>query len=89
MHASVALKRKLVVEWVPSCDLEDSTAEEVGLFMFAISIRPFYVRVKLINGDLLYLQTPEAYEKAWKLLKVSIKLHYLVMLLAHRHRVEI
>ncbi|CAN6336751.1 unnamed protein product [Urochloa humidicola] len=28
LHASVALNRKLVVEWVPSCDLEDSTAEE-------------------------------------------------------------
>ncbi|WVZ99676.1 hypothetical protein U9M48_044939 [Paspalum notatum var. saurae] len=28
LHASVALDRKLVVDWVPSCDLEDSTAEE-------------------------------------------------------------
>ncbi|KAG2617387.1 CTP synthase-like isoform X2 [Panicum virgatum] len=28
LHASVALNRKLVVDWVPSCDLEDSTAEE-------------------------------------------------------------
>ncbi|KAF8726756.1 hypothetical protein HU200_019228 [Digitaria exilis] len=28
LHASVALGRKLVVDWVPSCDLEDSTAEE-------------------------------------------------------------
>ncbi|CAL4901713.1 unnamed protein product [Urochloa decumbens] len=28
LHASVALNRKLVVEWVPSCDLEDSTAQE-------------------------------------------------------------
>ncbi|XP_066361762.1 uncharacterized protein [Miscanthus floridulus] len=41
LHASVALDRKLVVDWVPSCDLEDSTAEE----------------------------TPDAYEKAWELLK--------------------
>ncbi|CAL4909639.1 unnamed protein product [Urochloa decumbens] len=41
LHASVALNRKLVVEWVPSCDLEDSTAQE----------------------------TPDAYEKAWKLLR--------------------
>ncbi|KAL6848908.1 hypothetical protein ACP4OV_021491 [Aristida adscensionis] len=40
-HASVALERKLVVDWVPSCDLEDSAADE----------------------------TPEAYEKAWDLLK--------------------
>ena len=30
LHASVALNRKLVVDWVPSCDLEDSTAEEVS-----------------------------------------------------------
>nr|CAB3464402.1 unnamed protein product [Digitaria exilis] len=28
LHASVALGRKLVVDWVPSCDLEDSTEEE-------------------------------------------------------------
>ncbi|CAL4894957.1 unnamed protein product [Urochloa decumbens] len=28
LHASVALNRKLVVEWVPSCDLEGSTAQE-------------------------------------------------------------
>ncbi|AQK92320.1 uncharacterized protein [Zea mays] len=28
LHASVALDRKLVVDWVPSCDLEDSTAKE-------------------------------------------------------------
>jgi CTP synthase len=43
LHASVALDRKLVVDWVPSCDLEDSAATE----------------------------TPDAYEKAWDLLKVS------------------
>ncbi|XP_052155494.1 uncharacterized protein LOC127773468 isoform X2 [Oryza glaberrima] len=41
LHASVALDRKLVVDWVPSCDLEDSAATE----------------------------TPDAYEKAWDLLK--------------------
>ncbi|KAM3300359.1 hypothetical protein ACQJBY_041394 [Aegilops geniculata] len=41
LHASVALDRKLVVDWVPSCDLEDSAAKE----------------------------TPDAYEKAWGLLK--------------------
>uniref|UniRef100_A0A452ZZ04 CTP synthase (glutamine hydrolyzing) n=1 Tax=Aegilops tauschii subsp. strangulata TaxID=200361 RepID=A0A452ZZ04_AEGTS len=41
LHASVALDRKLVVDWVPSCDLEDSAAVE----------------------------TPDAYEKAWGLLK--------------------
>lgn len=41
LHASVALGRKLVVDWVPSCDLEDSTAEEVS---FALSILLFYVR---------------------------------------------
>ncbi|WVZ69430.1 hypothetical protein U9M48_018218 [Paspalum notatum var. saurae] len=28
LHASVAVERKLVVEWVPSCDLEDSSAKE-------------------------------------------------------------
>ncbi|KAM0871239.1 hypothetical protein ACQ4PT_039517 [Festuca glaucescens] len=41
LHASVAMERKLVVEWVCSCDLEDSAAKE----------------------------TPEAHQKAWKLLK--------------------
>ena len=30
---SVALDRKLVVDWVPSCDLEDSAAEEVSFFI--------------------------------------------------------
>lgn len=29
LHASVAMERKLVVEWIPSCDLEDSSAKEV------------------------------------------------------------
>ncbi|CAO2204213.1 unnamed protein product [Urochloa humidicola] len=28
LHASVAMERKLVVDWVPSCDLEDSSARE-------------------------------------------------------------
>ena len=42
MHASVALDRKLVVDWVPSCDLEDSTAEEVS-FIYALSILLFYI----------------------------------------------
>ncbi|XP_006644451.1 CTP synthase-like [Oryza brachyantha] len=28
LHASVAMGRKLVVEWVPSCDLEDAAAKE-------------------------------------------------------------
>ncbi|KAF7037062.1 hypothetical protein CFC21_047530 [Triticum aestivum] len=41
LHASVAMERKLVLEWVPSCDLENSAAKE----------------------------TPEAHQKAWKLLK--------------------
>jgi CTP synthase len=31
LHASVAMERKLLVEWVCSCDLEDSAAKEVGL----------------------------------------------------------
>jgi hypothetical protein len=31
LHASVAMERKLVVDWVPSCDLEDSSAREVSL----------------------------------------------------------
>ncbi|VAH77966.1 unnamed protein product [Triticum turgidum subsp. durum] len=41
LHASVAMERKLVLEWVPSCDLEDSASKE----------------------------TPEAHQKAWRLLK--------------------
>jgi len=28
LHASVAMERKLIVDWVPSCDLEDSSARE-------------------------------------------------------------
>lgn len=31
LHASVAMERKLVVDWVPSCDLEDPSAREVSL----------------------------------------------------------
>jgi hypothetical protein len=38
LHASVAMERKLVVEWVPSCDLEDSSAKEVGLVVGIESI---------------------------------------------------
>lgn len=41
LHASVTMERKLVLEWVPSCNLEDSAAKE----------------------------TPEAHQKAWKVLK--------------------
>ncbi|XP_078168921.1 CTP synthase family protein [Carex rostrata] len=41
LHASVACHRKLVVDWVASTDLEDSTA----------------------------MESPEAYEKAWDLLR--------------------
>jgi hypothetical protein len=33
LHASVALDRKLVVDWVPSCDLEDSAVEVVSFFI--------------------------------------------------------
>jgi CTP synthase len=32
-HASVFMERKLVVDWVPSCDLEDSAAKEVSLLL--------------------------------------------------------
>ncbi|KQK09001.1 hypothetical protein BRADI_2g45390v3 [Brachypodium distachyon] len=28
LHASVVMERKLVVEWIPSCDLEDSAAKD-------------------------------------------------------------
>jgi CTP synthase len=42
LHALVALDRKLVVDWVPSCDLEDSTAEEVS-FIYALSILLLYI----------------------------------------------
>ncbi|XP_072993045.1 uncharacterized protein [Typha latifolia] len=41
LHASVVCRRKLVVDWVPSSDLEDETAKEA----------------------------PDAYRKAWNLLK--------------------
>lgn len=33
LHASVAMDRKLVVEWVPACDLEDPSAKEVSFIM--------------------------------------------------------
>lgn len=29
MHASVARRKKLVVDWVPACDLENEMAKEV------------------------------------------------------------
>ena len=38
LHASVAMERKLVVEWVPSCDLEDSSAKEVSFIMGTESV---------------------------------------------------
>lgn len=43
LHASVALDRKLVVDWVPSCDLEDSAAEEVS-FLYLINCSFPYLR---------------------------------------------
>ena len=33
MHASVACRRKLIIDWVLSSDLEDATAKEV-IFSF-------------------------------------------------------
>jgi hypothetical protein len=42
LHESVALDRKLVVDWVPSCDLEDFTVEEVS-FIYALPILHFYI----------------------------------------------
>lgn len=33
LHASVAHRRKLVVEWVPASDLEETTLKEVGLIV--------------------------------------------------------
>lgn len=32
MHASVAQRKKLFVDWVPATDLEDPTAKEVLIF---------------------------------------------------------
>jgi CTP synthase (UTP-ammonia lyase) len=37
LHASVAMERKLLVEWVCSCDLEDSAAKEVGLADYGLT----------------------------------------------------
>jgi CTP synthase len=37
-HASVFMERKLVVDWVPSCDLEDSAGKEVSLLFGMKSI---------------------------------------------------
>lgn len=65
-----------MVDWVPSCDLEDSTEEEVSFFVLCL---PYYqlcssmLENVLLNGAFLHLQTPDAYEKAWETLKVSIK----------------
>jgi CTP synthase len=30
LHASVSLRKKLVVDWIPASDLEDETAKEVS-----------------------------------------------------------
>lgn len=29
LHASVALKKKLVIDWIAACDLENATEKEV------------------------------------------------------------
>lgn len=30
LHASVDLRKKLVIDWIPACDLEDATEKEVS-----------------------------------------------------------
>lgn len=45
LHASVAFHRKLCVDWVPACDLEDATLQEVNfvsLLLFS-SLLIFYL----------------------------------------------
>lgn len=36
LHASVACNRKLCIDWVPACDLEDATLEEVNKFVSSL-----------------------------------------------------
>uniref|UniRef100_A0A452ZZ25 CTP synthase N-terminal domain-containing protein n=1 Tax=Aegilops tauschii subsp. strangulata TaxID=200361 RepID=A0A452ZZ25_AEGTS len=48
LHASVALDRKLVVDWVPSCDLEDSAAVEVSTFLPDIILIPLSMMVNIL-----------------------------------------
>lgn len=48
LHASVALDRKLVVDWVPSTDLEDSAAEEVSTVLLDTILIPLIVMVNLL-----------------------------------------
>lgn len=38
LHASVACHRKLIVDWIPASDLEETTAQEVIQASFSLKI---------------------------------------------------
>lgn len=39
LHASVAQRKKLFVDWIAACDLEDATAKEVTNFQITHHLR--------------------------------------------------
>ena len=59
MHASVAMERKLVLEWVPSCDLEDSASKEVGVVEYGLPISFIFLHEPTTDAlEVLALRRP-------------------------------
>ncbi|AQK88697.1 CTP synthase family protein [Zea mays] len=65
LHASVALDRKLVVDWVPSCDLEDSAAEETTSPLYKNLNEFLHLRVQMVCWCQGVLETEEFKGKFW------------------------
>lgn len=70
-HASIVCRRKLVIQWVPASDLEDSAAKEVSDFLSTCQFFTLLLSSMVNVWTFCVLQTPGAHEAAWSLLMVS------------------
>lgn len=81
LHAAVACQRKLVVDWIASPDLEETTEKEVCFAIMFLPSAPFCCKAFLLfylnlmaflyDNVCFLAQAPEVHKKAWDLLKVS------------------
>ena len=69
MHASVARRKKLVIDWISASELEQEAKKEVCLLHF-ILITSNHETLETKSKMIPSLQNPDAYKAAWKLLKV-------------------
>lgn len=70
LHASVACRRKLIINWVSASDLEDATAIDVNIN--SISFILTMISISFIDRSFFLLQDPDVNKAAWNSLKVYI-----------------